>query len=157
MKILQLLTYIALFGSSVLALPQTSGAHFFTATSSVLGTGALQVCFDEAGVGNGGPDGNVDYTLTADVSALFGCINGGSNHPKASNKESFQSVTTAGGSFQPENGRVKACITTEVPTESSFTCPPGQEVELLTVSYTNVVLTDTTNSVSTSAPNAAGV
>ena len=42
-------------------------AKFHSATSSVNAAGALVVNFDERGLGNG----NIDYTLTADVTALY--------------------------------------------------------------------------------------
>jgi hypothetical protein len=34
-----------------------------------------------------------------------------------------------------------------MPPPSDITCPPGQSLELASVTYTNVVLTDTTNNV----------
>jgi hypothetical protein len=37
----------------------------------------------------------------------------------------------------------------------SFTCPPGQTRVLAAVTYTNIVLTDTTNGVSTDVPDAS--
>jgi hypothetical protein len=36
-----------------------------------------------------------------------------------------------------------------------FSCPGGQRLVLASVSYTNIVLTDTTNNVSTTAPDAS--
>jgi len=153
MRTLQLLTYIALLGSSVWALPAkeaTSGAHFFSTTPSILiPSGKLQVCFDEAGVGNGGSDGLVHYTLTAHVEATWGCINGGSNHPKASNKETFASEAAAAGALDPENGRAVGCLVTDpAPLRpTTFACPNGQTLELIKVEYSNIVLTDTTNNV----------
>jgi hypothetical protein len=50
-----------------------AGAHFLSASDSVNSSGALVVVFDEAGLGNG----NIDYTLTADATALYACFNGG--------------------------------------------------------------------------------
>jgi len=45
-----------------------------------------------------------------------------------------------------KNGQVTASLTVSPP-PSDITCPPGQSLELASVSYTNVVLTDTTNDV----------
>src|SRR5262245_42992709 len=84
------------------ALASTSGAHFKSATGSVNNSGALVVSWDEAGLGNE----NIDYTLTADATAIYACINGGGNHPKATNKETRQGQVSTGGSFQAKNGRV---------------------------------------------------
>jgi hypothetical protein len=45
-------------------------AKFHSATGSVNSSGALVVSFDERGLGAG----NIDYTLTADATALYACI-----------------------------------------------------------------------------------
>ncbi len=71
----------------------TSGAHFFNVSSSVNDNGALVVSYDEAGVGNA----TVDYTIHIDTaSAVYACINGGGNHPKAANKETVSGALTVG-------------------------------------------------------------
>jgi hypothetical protein len=46
-----------------------------------------------------------------------------------------------------KNGQVTASLTVSPP-PSDISCPPGQSLELASVSYTNVTLTDTTNGVS---------
>ena len=135
------LTFLGL--STQMALASTSGAHFFSATAAVNDGGALVVSWDEAGLGNE----NIDYTLTADSTAVYACINNGGNHPKASNKESVNGAVSAGGSFQARNGRVKASLTAGPLTDPSFTCPSGQTRILAKVTYTNIVLTDTSNNV----------
>ncbi|HEY8718484.1 hypothetical protein [Pengzhenrongella sp.] len=124
---------------------------FFSATSTVSGTGALVVSFDERGLGNE----NIDYTLTADATALYACINGGNKHPQAANKESFPGDVAGGGSFEAKNGRVIANLTAGPISAGAFTCPSGQRLVLASVTYTNIVLTDTTNSVSTSVADAS--
>lgn len=135
----------------------TSGAHFFSATSSVATTGtnigALVVNFDEAGLGN--ISGEVAYTLSADASATYACINGGGNHPKAANKETVNGPLTASGEFftPSKNGRVIASLTAGPLGAGSFSCPSGQTFVLASVSYTNIVLTDTTNGVSITVAN----
>jgi hypothetical protein len=122
----------------------TSGAHFQSApTGTVNNDGALVVAWDEAGLGNS----NVTYSLAAAASATYACINGGGNHPKATNKETVQGQVTAGGSFQSKNGRVQGSLTTGPLSAGSFSCPSGQTLVLACVSYSGVVLTDTTNSV----------
>ncbi|HEY3003492.1 MAG TPA: hypothetical protein VGJ44_14195 [Kribbellaceae bacterium] len=121
----------------------TQGAHFFFANSSVADSGALVVNWDEAGLGQQ----QVNYTLSADATAIYACINGGSNHPKAANKETAAGQVTAGGSFTPENGRVQASLTAGPLSAGGFTCPSGQTLTLAKVTYTHIVLTDTTNNV----------
>ena len=124
---------------------------FHSATSSVNDSGTLVASFDERGLGNE----NVDYTLTADATALYACINGGGKHPQAANKEAFEGQVSGGASFEPKNGRVVASIPVGPLLAPSFTCPNGQTRVLAAVTYTNIVLTDTTNGVSTAVPDAS--
>jgi hypothetical protein len=126
---------------------------FHSATSSVNNGGALVVNFDERGLGNE----NVDYTLTADATALYACLNRGGNHPQAANKEAFEGQVSGGGSFEPKNGRVVASLATGPLLAPQFTCPSGQQRVLAAVSYTNIVLTDTSNGVSTAVPDASRI
>jgi hypothetical protein len=126
----------------------TNGAHFFSATGSVADNGALQVSWDEAGVGNS----EVFYTLSTDASATYACINGGGQHPKAANKQSVNGpLTSPSIGEQPQNGRVTVTNAISLgPLGSTLTCPSGQTFVLACVSYSNITLTDTTNHVSTS-------
>jgi hypothetical protein len=149
-----LLTTAALVAVLALALPAWAAApQFHTATSSVNNAGALVVNFDERGLGNE----NIDYTLTADATALYACLNRGGKHPQAANKEAFEGQVAGGGSFEAKNGRVVASLTAGPLLAPQFTCPSGQDRVLAAVSYTNIVLTDTTNNVSTSVPNTSRV
>jgi hypothetical protein len=123
----------------------TSGAHFMSDTSaSVTDSGALSVFIDEAGLGQA----TVDYTLTWSGTAHYGCINGGGNHPQATNKETFTSGGATSFSETPKNGRVMATVLVpDTPPPAPPFCPSGQTQVLADVSYT-ATLTDTTNSVS---------
>jgi hypothetical protein len=146
-RIMVLLTVTAALGFMAQAASATSGAHFFSATSSVVLSGsqmgALQVSWDEAGVGQQ----EVDYTLHADASATYACINGGGNHPKAANKQSVNGpLDVPATPFLPQNGRVQGTLTTG-PLGSNLVCPSGQSFVLACVSYSNIVLTDITNNV----------
>lgn len=152
------LRIILLAGALVAAMAFAAAASadapkFHSASSSVNGAGALVANFDERGLGNT----NIDYTLTADATAVYACINGGGNHPQASNKETVNAEVSAAGSFEPKNGRVQASLSAGPPSAGSFSCPNGQRLVLASVSYTNIVLTDTTNGVSTSLPNASRI
>ena len=62
---------------------------------------------------------------------------------------------SASGSFEPRNGRVQASLTAGPPSAGAFSCPSGQRLVLASGSYTNIVLTDTTNGVSTTVPDAS--
>jgi hypothetical protein len=154
----RLLTVGVAFAAALLMLTAaafaTSGAHFFNVSSSVNDNGALVVSYDEAGVGNA----TVTYTIHIDnASAVYACINGGGKHPQAANKESFEGQVSGGGSFEPKNGRVVADLTAGPLLAPQFTCPSGQRRVLAAVTYTNIVLTDTTNGVSTSVADASRV
>ena len=140
--------------SLALASPAFADApKFHSASSSVNNAGALVVNFDERGLGNE----NIDYTLTASASAVYACINGGNNHPQAANKETVNAEVSAAGSFEPKNGRVVASLSAGPPSAGAFSCPNGQRLVLASVSYTNIVLTDTSNGVSTPVADASRV
>ena len=154
MKILKslLVATIAFVAALVMANPASAvAAKFHSVSSSVNSSGALVVSFDERGLGNG----DIDYTLTADATAVYACINGGGNHPKAANKETINAEVSAGGTFQSKNGRVSASLTAGPISAGNFSCPNGQRLVLAAVSYTNIVLTDTTNNVSIDVPDAS--
>ena len=76
-------------------------------------------------------------TVTADAA----CINPGSKHPKAANKESF----SAEGDFPVQNG--KAEFTLELVASFEPSCSPP-----MTVVWTNVTVTDTEHGVTRSLP-----
>ena len=124
---------------------------FHAAASSVNDDGALVVSFDERGLGND----NVDDTLTADATALYACINGGGENPSAANKQVFEGQVSGGASFEPKNGRVVADLAAGPLLAPQFTCPNGQRRVLAAVSYTDIVLTDITNGVSTDVADVA--
>lgn len=139
------LSSLAALAIAVLLVPSasaaTSGAKFKSATASVSSTGALLVAFDESGLGNE----NITYSLTASATASYACINGGGKNPSAANKRTVAGQVTTGGTFQAKNGRVMASLATGPLSAGTFTCPSGQRLVLASVSYTNIVLTDTTN------------
>ena len=95
------------------------------------------------------PDRSYMSHPPASVSALTSDSFVLSNHPKAANKETRAAQVSTGGSFQAKNGRVQASLTTGPLSPGGFTCPSGQRLVLASVSYSNIVLTDTTNNVST--------
>jgi hypothetical protein len=146
-KSLWLIVTVALAGLTFAAAAAfaTSGAHFFSSSRIVEDNGALTVSWDEAGVGQE----EVNYILTANATATYACINGGGNHPKASNKEDVSGpLASPETTFLPENGRVQGSLSVG-PLPSQLECPPGQTFVLACVSYSDIVVTDTTNNVTT--------
>lgn len=124
-------------------------AKFHSASGTVNNAGALVVNFDERGLG----EGNIDYTLTADATAVYACINGGGKHPQAANKETINGDVSATGSFEAKNGRVVASLSAGPISAGSFSCPGGQRLVLASIAYSNIVLTDTTNGTSVNVPD----
>jgi len=122
----------ALLASVFLAVPSSAWAgspHFVTVSASTSGN-TLTVSGKEAGLGN-------EDQVHIVVSATAQCINPGDHHPKAGNKESF----SAEGTFPVQNG--KADFSLSLTATLSPDCSPP-----MTIVWTNIVVTDTTNGIS---------
>ena len=140
---------LAAFLTLLLALMMASstaanGAFFHSYSASVGSDGDLVVSFDERGLGNS----EITYVLTADAEATWACINGGGKNPSAQNKRDFFGEVTGGATFDPKNGRVQNSVSAGPLGPDDFSCPNGQRLVLAVVSYSNIVLTDTTNGIS---------
>jgi hypothetical protein len=121
--------------------------HFVRASGTLNNNGSLTVSFKEAGLGT---NQLINYELTADATATYVCVNRGGANPSAQNKTTVAGPVSATGTFNSgKNGQVTASLTVSPP-PSDISCPPGQSLELASVSYTNVTLTDITNDVSIS-------
>jgi hypothetical protein len=143
-----LVALVALAGTSTAAFAVSP--HFISATGTLNANGSLTVNFKEAGLGT---NQNINYALTADGTATWVCVNNGGANPSAQNKTTVHGPVTATGTFNSgKNGNVTASLTVNPP-PSDITCPKGQSLELASVSYTNVMLTDTTNGISISLPD----
>jgi hypothetical protein len=140
----------ALCAAAALAVPAFAQApHFTRASASLNANGTLTVSFKEAGLGT---NQLINYTASADATATYVCVNRGGGNPSASNKTTVAGPVSASGTFSSgKNGQVTASLTISPP-PSDISCPPGQSLELASVSYTNVTITDTTNNVSESIP-----
>jgi hypothetical protein len=90
--------------------------------------------------------------LTANSTATYACLNNGGRHPKAANKESTTSPVSGGTDVQAKSGHASGSITAGPP-DSTLVCPSGQTFVLACVSYTDIVVTDTTNHVTASLPD----
>jgi hypothetical protein len=113
--------------------------HFLKADADVNNSGGLVVTFKEAGLGNAVTSEVI--TAQASASAVYECINGGDKHPKASNKETVNSEVSASGEFPVRNGSVSGSLTISPPGPGSFSCPAGQSLVFVSVTYTNVSVT----------------
>lgn len=124
-------------------------AHFITGPSATLNGADLVVSWKESGLGN---NVTANYTAAADGTAVYACINGGGNHPSATNKETVNGPVSANGTFSSsKNGNIVGSLTVEPPGPGTFTCPSGQTFTLAFVSYSNISLDDNTFSDSAAA------
>jgi hypothetical protein len=140
MKKLSILTctMIALAGFTAITV-LAQNAHFMSCSSSVGSSGNLSVSFRIAGLGAGASD-----TITAHTTATstWGCLNGGQQCPNAANKftnseQLTGSLTVTAG----HNGSASGTISLS-PTQPANFCPHGQKMVLISVTYSDVTLTN---------------
>jgi hypothetical protein len=79
-------------------------------------------------------------TCPADATAVYACINGGGNHPKAHKQGDRSGPVSGGGNFPVRNGSTTGSITVAPPGPGDFSCPNGQDLVFASISYTNIVL-----------------
>ena len=135
---------LAVASLSLVTSPLWAAAHFQSASASKSGSN-LTVSFRESGLGNG----DVNIQASATVTQQQACINGGDKNPSAANKRSFTSTNSSNGTFTAKNGSVSGSLTLSPPS-TGFSCPGGMRLVTLSVTYSDVRVTDTTNGVSTS-------
>jgi hypothetical protein len=142
---LRLVTTLAVAVVAALAFASIALAqnpHFIRAESGLTNSGALTATFKIAGLGD---SETISVTLSADATAQYACFNRGGHHPEATNKETVSGPVSATGLFTSgKNGQVNGSLTAQPPGPGDFSCPPGQELVLTFVQYTNVSLTAVT-------------
>jgi hypothetical protein len=133
------------------AVAQADSPHFIKASAAGPNSaGQLVVSWKEAGLGD---NQLITYVASAEATATYACINGGENHPQATNKETVTEPVSATGTFSSgKNGSIAQSLTINPPSAGSFTCPPGQRRVLASVTYTDVAISDTTNGVTEGIP-----
>jgi hypothetical protein len=148
---LSLLTMLGI--SSGAAFAQTGNPHFIRSqtTASISGD-TLTVRFREAGL----PSGSVEtITVSATATTTYQCVNRGGKNPSASNKTTTQTQVSVSGQFTADrSGNVTGSLKLSPPSAASlgFSCPPGQNVEFVSVTYSNIVITDVTSGASLAIP-----
>jgi hypothetical protein len=110
--------------------------HFLRCSASgVNSDGTLNECFKVVGLGD---NQTVTVTASAHADAVYACRNNGQQCPNAANKVNVQADVSATGTFTSgKNGQITACLTVDPPA-TTLTCPAGQRLVLVSVSYTNV-------------------
>lgn len=131
-------------------------AHFNSASGAVNSEGQLVVTFKEVGLGS--TPVLVDYELSTVASADYQCFNNGSNSPQGQPFQVQDQPLTVGGSFQSGkngaiNGTLYAGPPNPAPAEAALKCvSTGKKLCMLSVSYSDSTLTDTTFGVSIGVP-----
>jgi hypothetical protein len=142
--VLTLLVCVGLL--SGLTIARADSAHFLSGVAVLDGAGNLVATFKEAGLGTTNTSEHI--VLSADGSAVYACINGGNNHPKAANKETVSGPISAAGDFAVRNGQTTGSLTLVPIGPGDFLCPAGQSLVLASVSYSNAILFDDTSGTS---------
>lgn len=151
------LTAGALLAVLAIAAPSAQAAngnaHFIkNATSASLSGSTLNTTFKEAGLAAGSVE---TVTTSATTATTYECVNGGGKNPSASNKHTYVTTQSVTGQFTADqNGNINGTQSLTPPSAASlgFTCPPGQTVTFVGVSYSNVSITDSTSGASISLP-----
>lgn len=128
-------------------------AHFIKNATGASLRGSNLVCgFKEAGLAAGSVE---TVTCAATATTAYECVNGGGKNPSASNKHTYVTNVSKSGSFTADkNGNIVGSLTLSPPSASSlgFSCPSGQTVTFVGVSYSNVSVTDQTSGASIALP-----
>jgi hypothetical protein len=128
-------------------------AHFIkSATGATLSGADLNCFFKEAGLESGSVE-NISCNATEDIT--YECVNNGGKNPSASNKTAFRTDVSGSGTFPADkNGNVVGNVTTahSSAADLGFRCPSGQTVTLVSVTYSNVTITDSTSGATISIP-----
>lgn len=118
----------------------------FTRTNVFIKGPNLCVIFKEAGLGNSELITNV---LSAKATAEYACVNRGGQFPLASYKKTVSGPVSTTATFESgQNGQVTATLCISPPTPGNISCPTGQQLVLVSVTYNTVTLSSTTNHVS---------
>src|SRR3954447_24846593 len=128
-------------------------AHFIKSASSATLSGSTLLCnFKETGLESGSVE-----TIRCDATAktTYECVNGGGKNPSASNKTTTVSDVGKTESFPADkNGNVVGSVRVTPPSASDlgFSCPNGQTVTFVGVTYSDVSVTDTLTGASLNLP-----
>jgi hypothetical protein len=137
MKRLSILIFAVLALTSFMAINvRAASPHFINCSASgVNDDGTLNECFKIAGLGD---NQTLTVTASATADAVYGCLNHGQQCPNAANKVEVEADVSASGDFTSgKNGQITACLAVDPP-PTTLMCPNGQELVLVSVSYTNV-------------------
>jgi hypothetical protein len=135
-----MLTISVLALTSFMATTALAQSPYFLrcSASGVNDDGILSVAFKIAGLGD---NQTLTVTVSTSANATYGCLNNGQQCPNAANKVNVTGQVSASGTFTSgKNGQITDSLTVEPP-DTALTCPPGQDLVLDSISYTNVGVT----------------
>jgi hypothetical protein len=134
-SVITILSVLLLVGSTAVS-AFAQNPHFLRATASgPNNSGNLAVNFKMAGLGS---NETITILASADATAVYACRNNGGNFPADPKKTTVSGPVSASGDFTSgQNGQINGSLTLSPPA-TTLTCPGGQRVVLVSVSYTNV-------------------
>lgn len=123
--------------------PALAGSpHFIkNATSASLDGLDLVVQFKEAGLPSGAQE---TVVASADLRAVYSCVNGGNNVPSDPKKTTIDSRVSESGEFTAgQNGNIVGSLRlAPTPADVALDCPNGQTATLFSVTWSNVTVED---------------
>jgi hypothetical protein len=113
--------------------------HFIYGNANITDSGNLVVNFKIAGLGS---TVSTTVTASADAYALYACRNNGGNFPADPKKQEATGPVSNSGEFTSgRNGQITGSLTL-YPPATTLSCPPGQHIVLVEVSYSNVQVSE---------------
>jgi hypothetical protein len=140
----------AAFAVGPTSVTRTGGLHF-VGTPDVTATKTADTAFLTATgeVAGAGPTATATLSATADVTR--GCINRGSQGQQPSGLQRSFQTTTGSQTFNTRSGRGSFNVPTDPVTAAPFPCPDKMTPVLVSVTFTDVVLTVTSQTGTTTA------
>ena len=145
---------IAAVVALVTSAPASAGnPHFIKNATQASLNGTSLVCnFKEAGLESGSVE---TVTCSATENITYECVNNGGKNPAASNKKTYATTVSRTGQFTADrNGNIVGSLTLSPASAASlgFSCPPGQTVTFVSVTYSDVRVVDSTSGGSFAIP-----
>jgi hypothetical protein len=132
------------------SITRTGGLHFVgqpDVTATKTATSAFLTATGE--VAGAGPTATATLSATADVTR--GCINRGSQGQQPSGLQRSFTTTTGSQTFQTRSGRGSFDVSTTPITAAPFSCPDRMTPVLVSVTFTDITLTVTSQTGTTTA------
>ena len=150
MRKIGIIAVLSLMALAIAAVPALAGnAHFIkNATTATRSGNDLVVNFKETGLASGSVE---TVTVKADAATTYSCVNNGTNIPSDKKKTKNTTPVSESGAFTADkSGNIQDSLTLSPPTaaEVGLTCPAGQTATLISVSYSNVMVEDSTSGAS---------